>query len=244
MKRSGCLIAVLVTVLVAVGGGYAVFQYGIGLIEGEVREDLAGNPVVREHLGEIRELELDYTESGALPGEEDFAFRVEGTRGSGMIRATVITGDDDLEHVTRGTLTLASGETFDLFPEVPGEVPDEVTDEVPGGVTDEAHEELMRYGIQLIEEEVRDDLAEHPLIREHLGEIHELGLRLPASGLLPGEDDFEFEVRGAKASGVLRGTVITGDDDLEHMTRGTLTLTDGTVVDLFPAAETDEPSDD
>jgi len=232
MKRSGCLIAVLVTVLVAVGGGYAVFQYGIGLIEEEVREDLAGNPVVREHLGEIRELELDYTESGALPGEEDFAFRVEGTRGSGMIRATVITGDDDLEHVTRGTLTLASGETLDLFPEV------------PGGVTDEAHEELMRYGIQLIEEEVRDDLAEHPLIREHLGEIHELGLRLPASGLLPGEDDFEFEVRGAKASGVLRGTVITGDDDLEHMTRGTLTLTDGTVVDLFPAAETDEPSDD
>lgn len=112
----GWMIGLGVAFLAIVGGGYAVYQYGIGMIEDEVRQDLAGNPVVLSHLGEIQELSLDYPETGALPGEEDFAFQVRGSRGAGILRATVVTGADGYEHVTRGTLTLENGETVDLFP--------------------------------------------------------------------------------------------------------------------------------
>ena len=113
----GCLIALGIGLLVAVGGGYAMFQYGVGLIEDEVREDLADHPVVREHLGELQSVELDLETSAELEGDEQFAFRAVGTKGGGVLRITVVTGEDDKEHVTAGTLEVDGGQTVDLFPE-------------------------------------------------------------------------------------------------------------------------------
>lgn len=128
---AGCLIWVAVAIVVVAVASYGVVRFGIELIEDEVRRDLAGNPVLLEHLGEIQDLSLDFTASRELPGENDFAFEIRGAKASGVLRATVLTGDDELEHVTAGTITLANGDEYDLFPGIGDDLLLEVEDAVP-----------------------------------------------------------------------------------------------------------------
>lgn len=113
----GCGGCALILALAAVFGGWIVMRFGFGVFADEVEADLRSNPVVREHLGRIEQFELDLSASIAAEGEEDFVFRVSGTRGSGLIVATCVTNESGVEEVVSGTIQLESGETVDLFPE-------------------------------------------------------------------------------------------------------------------------------
>jgi hypothetical protein len=234
--RSGCVIAVAVVFVVIVVVSYGLYRYGVGLVEDEVRQDLAGNAVLLEHLGGIDELTIDLVASVELESDDEFAFRIRGPKGSGTLRAILVTGEDGLEHVVRGVLVLENGASHELFTD---------TDlDTPSG--------LMRHGFDLIEQEVRQDLAGNAVLLEHLGGVEELALEFAKSEALAGENDFAFRVRGPKGGGLVNATVLTGEDGLEHVTRGTLTLDGGETHDLFPAraadadadAETDVPAKD
>ena len=99
-------------------------KFGLGVFADEVENDLRSNPVITEHIGRIEEFDLDLGASIAAEGDEDFVFRVSGTKGSGLINATCVTNDSGVEEVHGGTIQLESGETLNLFPEV-----DEIVEE-------------------------------------------------------------------------------------------------------------------
>ena len=68
-------------------------RFGLGVFADEVESDLRSNPVIIEHIGRFEEFELDLGASIASEGNEDFVFRVSGTKGSGLITATCVTND-------------------------------------------------------------------------------------------------------------------------------------------------------
>lgn len=92
-------------------------RLGLDVFANDVESELRDNPVIIEHIGRIDELEVDLTASLSTEEEDDFVFKVRGTKGSGLIHATCVTIDDGTEEVTSGTIQLESGETLDLFPE-------------------------------------------------------------------------------------------------------------------------------
>jgi hypothetical protein len=113
----GCGGCAVILALAAIFGGWAVMRFGLGVFTDEVENDLRSNPVVLDHIGRIEEFDLDFGASIATEGEEDFVFRVSGTKGSGRISATCVTTSEGVEKVVAGTIQLESGETVDLFPE-------------------------------------------------------------------------------------------------------------------------------
>ena len=114
----GCGGCAVVAILGATIGGWIVLSLGLAVFAGEVEADLRDNPVIIEHLGRIEEFEVDLGKSIVTAGEEDYVFRARGTKGSGLITATCVTNDSDVEEVVAGTMQLESGETLDLFPRV------------------------------------------------------------------------------------------------------------------------------
>lgn len=111
---AGCGVLAAVTVAI---GGWLLVSFGLNLFTEQVAKALRDNSVVREHLGELKELELDFLASSAESGPDDFVFHATGSEASGTITATCITVDADTEEVTAGTLRLENGETYDLFPD-------------------------------------------------------------------------------------------------------------------------------
>ena len=91
-------------------------KWGLNIMDEQVKMDLRDNPVIVEHLGNLNTVDMDFTASAATGGEQTFVFNVVGTRGEGVLTAEVETVDGDTERVLSGTLRLASGESFDLFP--------------------------------------------------------------------------------------------------------------------------------
>ena len=119
----------LLIVLAIVGGGSLLLCCGCGgllglgvgiyAVEGnEVRDKLLTNAVLEEHVGDIRSLEHQLTET--LSADEDnYYFRVEGSQASGTI--TVVDEFDlDLQNLD-ATLRLDSGEVVHLTPPFDGD---------------------------------------------------------------------------------------------------------------------------
>ena len=119
----------LLIVLAIVGGGSLLLCCGCGgllglgvgiyAVEGnEVRDKLLTNAVLEEHVGDIRSLEHQLTET--LSADEDnYYFRVEGSKASGTI--TVVDEFDlDLPNLD-ATLRLDSGEVVRLTPPYVGD---------------------------------------------------------------------------------------------------------------------------
>jgi hypothetical protein len=121
----GCGGCAVVSALALLLGGWALMKFGLGVFADEVESELRANPVIIDHVGRIEEFELDLGASVAEAGDDDFVFKVSGTKGSGLVTATCVTNDDGIEEVVAGTIQLESGETLDLFPE-----DDTVVDEV------------------------------------------------------------------------------------------------------------------
>ena len=121
----GCGGCSVFAVLAIIFGGWVMVRLGLDVFAAAVEGDLRENPVIVEHIGRIEELEVELKTSLTTEGQDDFVFRVRGTKGSGLIKATCVTKEDGDEEVVAGTIQLESGETFDLFPDVPPEPPPE-----------------------------------------------------------------------------------------------------------------------
>jgi hypothetical protein len=113
----GCGGCAVIGMLAMIFGGWALLRLGFGVFADEVESDLRSNPVIVEHIGRFEEFDLDLSASIATDGDEDFVFRVVGTKGSGLITATCVTNEDGVEEVVAGTVQLDSGESLDLFPD-------------------------------------------------------------------------------------------------------------------------------
>ena len=100
----------------------------------------------------------------------------------------------------------------------------------PGGLTESSLEESIRA----FRDQVRTDIEDNPVILDKIGTIRSFEVDVDASEELPGENDFVFNVSGSKGSGVMTATCITIDDFTEDVTAGTLKLSSGETVDMFP----------
>jgi len=109
----GCVAVTVVAILAAVLGAVI---WSLGTFADSVEADLRQNPVIIEHIGRIESFKLELHASLIEPGDDSFVFRVEGTRGAGLVHATCVTVDDGSEDVVAGTLQLDAGEMTDLFP--------------------------------------------------------------------------------------------------------------------------------
>jgi hypothetical protein len=94
---------------------------GLGIVEKEIAADLAGNPVIQRELGDIEEVDVDFSATMSTGGEDTVVLDVRGTKGSGVLTVESVTTEDDKEHVVAGKLEM-NGKTHDLFPL--GDVPD------------------------------------------------------------------------------------------------------------------------
>lgn len=89
---------------------------GFNIITREIEDELRDNPVIREHIGVVRQFEMDWIRSFDHADENTYVYQVEGTQGRGQLTVTHVTQGDGSEKVVAGTLRLDTGETFDLFP--------------------------------------------------------------------------------------------------------------------------------
>lgn len=66
-------------------------------------------------------MDVDWGATTDDPGEDTFAFRLQGDRGHGTVVARFTTVDDDHERIDGGTLTMDDGESVDLDDPAPDE---------------------------------------------------------------------------------------------------------------------------
>ncbi|MCH5377557.1 MAG: hypothetical protein JJ992_26670 [Planctomycetes bacterium] len=102
--------------LLCCGGGALVVRFGMQIITTQVEDQLADNPVLKEHIGEIEAFDLDWSRSFADEDDDTFVYQVRGTKGEGRVTVKHITDDSGDQEIVSASLRLSSGETFDLKP--------------------------------------------------------------------------------------------------------------------------------
>ncbi len=93
----------------------ALGSLGCQMLEEQMADAMRANPVIQAHIGDLKSYEMDMLRTGNEPGENVFAFRVEGTKGSGLVVAEFITVSAEEEEIASGVLEMDSGEVFDLM---------------------------------------------------------------------------------------------------------------------------------
>jgi hypothetical protein len=88
----GCSIAGVLGVMVCCGGGVMLIFVGVSFLADEYQRQLAGNPVIIEHIGDIESMEASWSatiEEAQKAGDQGtgapVAFEVEGSKGSGTL---------------------------------------------------------------------------------------------------------------------------------------------------------------
>jgi hypothetical protein len=127
-SRKGCLlgcgIAAALSLLLCCGGGLVLTQFTFSMIASEYQRELAGNPVIVEHIGEIQSLDVSWggifeeaQKAGEQGGQGSLVFDVEGSKGSGRI---VVEPDQGQAggggDLGAGTLIMPDGNRYPLDP--------------------------------------------------------------------------------------------------------------------------------
>ncbi|MBT2115754.1 hypothetical protein KK141_08490 [Dyella sp. LX-66] len=106
------LLGSLIVAIVAAVGGLA--WWGWLAFEKQAVVAMAADPVIAEHIGNIRSSEFDWTLTSSEPDEDTFAFHLKGERGSGTVVARFITEDADSETIDGGVLIMQDGSRIPL----------------------------------------------------------------------------------------------------------------------------------
>lgn len=120
-KRTGCIIAAIAATLLAliIGGCGAIGllgSWGMSMVNEQAIEALNENPVIEEHLGEIKTLKLRFMDSADEADDETFVYDAKATKSPGVVTVKLITVDVDTEKVGGGSLEMPDGQTFSLDP--------------------------------------------------------------------------------------------------------------------------------
>lgn len=103
LLASGLLVVGLVIGLL----GWAV-SWGWGVFEEQAQAALQADPVVQVQIGQIREMEVQLVATGNAKGSDEFVFKLEGSQGSGTVRAE-FSSTADSEEILGGELTMEDG---------------------------------------------------------------------------------------------------------------------------------------
>ncbi len=103
----------LLVALVCCGGGVALLAFTKSYMQAEVKNQLRDNPKLREQIGELETVELDFSGTMAEDDDETFRYHVKGSKGSGEL--TVIESPDD-ETIVEAELRLKDGTKVQILP--------------------------------------------------------------------------------------------------------------------------------
>jgi hypothetical protein len=93
---------------------------------------------------------------------------------------------------------------------------------------------LFRFGLDLVEDQVRRDIQDNPVIMEQVGVIQAIDIDFAASANEPDPEVFVFHLEGQHGNATLTAKTVTVDADTEKVTWGTLRTPSGAQYDLFP----------
>lgn len=102
--------------LVCCGGGALLTWFGKNVGEEEITAQLRDNPKLREHIGEIKNLDMDFVASGAQDDSDVFVYNVEGSKSSGRLTIRESMDDDFSTIVEEATLRLPDGSEVKVVP--------------------------------------------------------------------------------------------------------------------------------
>ena len=208
-------------------GGCCVGLVFVGLnqIGTEVENNLAGNEVIIEHIGDVQTFEMDKWESIKHANEDIYVFHLTGTKGSGTIEAECLANDAGTYEVWSGELKLDSGETFDLFPD---------GSPAAAGMFDDVDDSLLDVGEAEFARQVQVAVENNPVFLQRIGTVTEFTYDLDMSIEEEGANTYVFHVKGTNGSGLLRADCITVDADTEDVPSAELVLDSGERVQLYP----------
>lgn len=104
-----CGVLLLLGIL-GIVGIFGLAKWGLGVVEDQVKQQVATNPALIEKVGTIESLDIDLTKMRESGDSETLIFRVDGTLADGWLTASGIAGEDDNVTIERATLELDSGE--------------------------------------------------------------------------------------------------------------------------------------
>lgn len=104
--------AAFVSLVLAMLVGCGALDQGLAIFTAQAKTALQADPVIRQHIGEIREIKIDEDASAEAPGEDEFVFDLVGSKGSGRVSADFITIDADTEKLGAGKLKMSDGREF------------------------------------------------------------------------------------------------------------------------------------
>jgi hypothetical protein len=103
-------------------GGNAFMQAGMNLVGEQIKPSLQADPVVQEHIGDIKKISMNFTAStqeaqrSQQAGEpQRMVFDVEGTKGKGQIIGTNMEQGGQ-PRLKNAELRMSTGETYPLTP--------------------------------------------------------------------------------------------------------------------------------
>ncbi len=106
----------LVGAIACCGGGYALFNLGTGMLAEAFKQQLDGNPVIEEQIGQIESLEMNLSKTaqqGQNSNGERIAFDIKGSKASGTILIKQDKSGDGTG-IESAELILADGSRFDV----------------------------------------------------------------------------------------------------------------------------------
>ena len=75
---------------------------------------IRADPVVRSAVGQVHDIELDFTATFNAPDVNEFGYRIDGERIDGLLVGEIITIDADHEELRSGTLRLDDGRVLEI----------------------------------------------------------------------------------------------------------------------------------
>ncbi|HRX78634.1 MAG: hypothetical protein H6821_12815 [Planctomycetaceae bacterium] len=103
----------LFMILVCCGAGVWVIQFGMNVISADIENQLRDHPQIKEHVGEIQTLEVDWGKSLAEDDYDIWTYDIEGSKARGEV-IVESKSEDDGEVIEAATLRLSTGKTIEL----------------------------------------------------------------------------------------------------------------------------------
>ena len=100
-------------IFVCCGGGYFMFRFGTQAVADAVKSSISADPVIQEHIGNITDISMNLTATGAAGGGDKMVLDIKGDKGTGQVEV-VMGGNPGGQSVQSCDLILPNGERIPL----------------------------------------------------------------------------------------------------------------------------------
>ena len=93
---------------------FLVGYFGLGVLAADIEIQLRDHPTIRQHIGEIEDLSVNFLKSSAVDDPDTFVYDIRGDRGAGELTITSVSDSEGNEDIFAAQLRLDSGEIIDI----------------------------------------------------------------------------------------------------------------------------------